>query len=92
MQLTLAHKNLLTPKNLYCEKVLHLFPIQDINWVNLKHDFENFVNKLPYMATKPNDENKNNADPQLDSSICWKYISNSEAAKYKLPKGKDKHK
>ena len=57
MQLTLAHKNLLMPKNLHCEKVLHLFPIQDINWVNLKHDFENFVNKLLYMATKPNDEN-----------------------------------
>ena len=92
MQLTLAHKNLLTPKNLYCEKVLHLFPIQDINRVNLKHDFENFVNKLPYMATKPNDENKKNADPRLDSIISWKYISNSEAAKYKLPKGKDKHK
>ena len=32
----------------------------DINWFNLKRDFDNFVNKLRYMATKQNDENKKN--------------------------------
>ena len=41
----------------------------DINWFNLKRDFDNFVNKLRYMATKANDENQKNTDPQLDSSI-----------------------
>ena len=41
----------------------------DINWFNLKRDFDNFVNKLRYMETKPNDENLKNADPQSDSSI-----------------------
>ena len=40
----------------------------DINWFNLKRDFDNFVNKLHYKATKKVDESKNNADPQLDSS------------------------
>ena len=40
----------------------------DINWFNLKHDFDNFVNKFRYMVTKQNDENKKNADPRLDSS------------------------
>ena len=40
----------------------------DINWFNLKHDFDNFVNKFRYMANKQNDENKKYADPQLDSS------------------------
>ena len=35
----------------------------DINWFNLKRDFDNFVNKLRYMATKPNDENQKNVDP-----------------------------
>ena len=40
----------------------------DINWFNLKCDFDNFVNKLHYMATKQDDENKKNADPQFDSS------------------------
>ena len=38
-----------------------------INWFNLKPDFDNFVNKLRFMATKPNDENKKNEDPQLNS-------------------------
>ena len=28
----------------------------DINWFNLKRDFDNFVNKLRHMATKQNDE------------------------------------
>ena len=40
----------------------------DMNLLNVKRDFDNFVNKLRYMATKQNDENKKNADPQLDSS------------------------
>ena len=40
----------------------------DINWFKLKHDFDNFVNKLRYKATKQVDENKKNADRQLDSS------------------------
>ena len=40
----------------------------DINWLNLKLEFDNFVNKLRYVATKPNDENQKNAVPQLDSS------------------------
>ena len=40
----------------------------DINWFKLKHDFDNFVNKLRYKATKQVDENKKNADQQLDSS------------------------
>ena len=40
----------------------------DINWFNLKRDFDNFVNKLRYMATKQDDENQKNAHPQLDSS------------------------
>ena len=41
----------------------------DINWFNLKRDFYNFVNKLRYMETKQNDENKKeNADPQIHSS------------------------
>ena len=40
----------------------------DINWFHLKRDFDdNFVNKFHYMATKQNDENEKNADPQLDS-------------------------
>ena len=56
----------------------------DINWFNLKHDFDNFVNKPRYMATKQNDENKKNADPQLDSSTSR--LGNE------LPKGKYKHK
>ena len=30
----------------------------DITWLDLKSDFDNFVNKFRYMATKPNDENK----------------------------------
>ena len=40
----------------------------DINWFNLKRDFDNFVNKLRYMATKQNDEHQKNADPLFDSS------------------------
>ena len=40
----------------------------DINWLNLKRDSDNFVNKLRYTATKQDDENKKNGDPQLDSS------------------------
>ena len=39
-----------------------------MNLLYVKRDFDNFVNKLRYMATKQNDENKKNADPQLDSS------------------------
>ena len=40
-----------------------------INWFKLKLDFDNFVNKFRYMATKQNDENKKkNPDPQLNSS------------------------
>ena len=35
----------------------------------MKRDFYNFVNKLRYMETKQNDENKKeNADPQIHSS------------------------
>ena len=68
----------------------------EINWFNLKRGFDNFVNKLRYMATKSNDGNKKNTNPKLDSStlgtLHWKSTSNSEAAKYKLPKGKDRHK
>ena len=40
----------------------------DINWFNLKRDFDNFVNKLRYMATKQDDENQKNTDPLSDSS------------------------
>ena len=40
----------------------------DTDWFNLKRDFDNFVNKLRYMATKQDDENQKNADPLSDSS------------------------
>ena len=55
MQLNLAHKNLLTLKNLYCEKNPSFISNPDIKWFNLKRGFDNFANKLLYMATKPND-------------------------------------
>ena len=40
----------------------------DTNWFNLKRDFDNFVNKLRYLTTKQDDENKKNTDPLSDSS------------------------
>ena len=40
---------------------------KDINLFNLNRYFGNFVNKLRYMASKPNDENEKNADRHLDS-------------------------
>ena len=47
----------------------------DINWFNLKRGFNNFVNNLPYMATKQDDENQKNADPLLNSSTSGLVIS-----------------
>ena len=69
MQLTLAHKNLLMPKKSLLREGPSFIPNPtDINWLNLKRDSDNFVNKLRYTATKQDDENKKNGDPQLDSS------------------------
>ena len=63
-----------------------------MNLLNVKRDFDNFFNKLRYMATKQNDENQKNADPQLDSSISG--LRNPppiQKLPHKLPKRKDKH-
>ena len=46
-----------------------------INWFNLKRDFDNFVKSLCYKATRHDDQNKKNADPQLDSRTSGLGIS-----------------
>ena len=57
MQLTLTYKNLLMPKKYFLRKGPAFIPNPtDINWFNLKCDFASFINKLRYIATKPNDE------------------------------------
>ena len=70
------------------------YPI-DLNCFNLKCDFDNFVNKLRYMLTKPNDENQKNADIHLVLRNTLGLGNPPPVQKhtnYKLPKGKDKHK
>ena len=45
----------------------------DINWYDLKRDFDKFVNKLRQAATKPNEEHTENENilqnPKMKSSI-----------------------
>ena len=47
----------------------------DINSFNLKRVFDNFLNKLRYNATKHDDQNQKNADPQLDPSTSSLAVS-----------------
>ena len=57
--INLSTQKLTDPKKSLLQKRPSFIPNPTyINWFKLKLDFDNFVNKFRYMATKQNDENK----------------------------------
>ena len=57
--INLRAQELTDAKKFLLRKVPSFIPNStDITWLDLKRDYDNFVNKFRYMTTKPNDENK----------------------------------
>ena len=64
--------------NLFYLKVLVLFPHLDINWYNLRHDFDNFVNTLCFQLQNSNQSSTelsvNNDEQQLKDLTLKKVV------------------